>query len=61
MKLQIHNVKEIVVRPADHYTQENGKVKGRDFIVREIFITDKDGVTFVLELFSYENDLSVIL
>lgn len=61
MKLQIHNVQEIVVRPVDKYTQENGKTSGQNFSVREILITDKDGVIFAIELFSYQNNLDVIL
>jgi hypothetical protein len=60
MKLQIHNVKEVVVRPVEQFTKANGKANGRDFSIREIFITDKDGVTFAIELFSYE-DLDVVL
>jgi hypothetical protein len=57
MKLQIHDVVSITIGEIEEFSRENGKASHVDFKTRDVFITDKNGVVFTIELFLHEADL----
>ena len=57
MRLQIHNVVKIEINKIKEFTRENGNASHVDFKMRDVFITDKNGVVFTIELFFDNADL----
>ena len=58
MKLQLHGVVQISVKPIKEFTKENGLAKYSDFKTRQIVIEDEKGQKFEIDLFS-ESDLEL--
>lgn len=61
MKLQIHDVVSISIGEIEEFTRANGKATHIDFKAQDVFITDKNGVVFTIELFLHNADLVVTI
>ena len=57
MKLQIHDVVSITIGEIEEFSRAKGTASHIDFKTQDVFITDKNGVVFTIELFLHESAL----